>query len=187
MQHQHPSGHNHVYFDFTIKSWCKNLLEQVRVLTKEPKGREVNDGDVFAFNAGFTHQLYRIKINSIQMRETVEENTKTNEQVLQDRQYQARHHATSMPPTIRLSCWPNALPKWRCGLYNDSHKRHRLMELTCDDSLVQHVAERGCARPAFPPPDCHVPVMAVKAHIVRAACVTTRLFRPPESCCSSAD
>jgi cullin-4 len=61
---------------------------KVRVLTKEPKGRDVNDGDTFAFNAGFTAQLYRIKINSIQMRETVEENVKTNEQVLQDRQYQ---------------------------------------------------------------------------------------------------
>mmetsp|Transcript_6002 Transcript_6002/g.17169 ORF Transcript_6002/g.17169 Transcript_6002/m.17169 type:complete len:735 (-) Transcript_6002:2064-4268(-) len=59
-----------------------------RVLTKEPKGRDVNDGDTFVFNAGFSAQLYRIKINSIQMRETVEENTKTNEQVVQDRQHQ---------------------------------------------------------------------------------------------------
>lgn len=61
---------------------------KVRVLSKEPKGRDVNDEDVFTFNAGFSAQLYRIKINSIQMRETVEENVKTNEQVLQDRQYQ---------------------------------------------------------------------------------------------------
>lgn len=64
---------------------------QVRVLTKEPKGRDVNDGDTFSFNAAFTAQLYRIKINSIQMRETVEENVKTNEQVLQDRQYQVHY------------------------------------------------------------------------------------------------
>jgi cullin 4 len=40
-------------------------------------------------------QLYRIKINSIQMRETVEENVKTNEQVLQDRQYQVHLRAAS--------------------------------------------------------------------------------------------
>lgn len=40
-------------------------------------------------------QLYRIKINSIQMRETVEENVKTNEQVLQDRQYQVRPPAAA--------------------------------------------------------------------------------------------
>ena len=27
------------------------------MLTKEPKGRDVNDGDTFAFNAGFTAQV----------------------------------------------------------------------------------------------------------------------------------
>jgi Cullin family len=120
---------------------------QVRVLTKEPKGRDVND---FSFNAGFTAQvcmldvhivavagrcdfagtvvanagrshiqhtwshtmcrvplvclqLYRIKINSIQMRETVEENVKTNEQVLQDRQYQVRAHLLVNVAELRLS------------------------------------------------------------------------------------
>ncbi|PNW75189.1 hypothetical protein CHLRE_12g516500v5 [Chlamydomonas reinhardtii] len=61
---------------------------KVRVLTKEPKGRDVNDDDSFSFNTGFTEKLFRIKINSIQMKETEEENKKTNEQVLQDRQYQ---------------------------------------------------------------------------------------------------
>ena len=40
---------------------------QVRVLLKEPKGREVNDGDRFTYNAGLTEKLYRIKINSIQV------------------------------------------------------------------------------------------------------------------------
>ncbi|DBA80768.1 hypothetical protein WJX77_001890 [Trebouxia sp. C0004] len=61
---------------------------KIRVLNKEPKGREVDDSDVFHYNSGFTHQLFRIKINSIQLKETVEENKKTNDQVLQDRQYQ---------------------------------------------------------------------------------------------------
>ena len=54
---------------------------KVRVLTKEPKGRDVNDDDSFSFNTGFTEKLFRIKINSIQMKETEEENKKTNEQV----------------------------------------------------------------------------------------------------------
>lgn len=58
---------------------------QVRVLTKEPKGKEVEDGDVFHFNADFTSSRHKIKINQIQLAETVEENKKTNEQVLQDR------------------------------------------------------------------------------------------------------
>jgi len=61
---------------------------KVRVLNKEPKGKDVNDGDVFHINSGFSEKLYRIKINSIQMKETEEENKKTNDQVMQDRQYQ---------------------------------------------------------------------------------------------------
>ncbi|GLC45097.1 hypothetical protein PLESTB_001467900 [Pleodorina starrii] len=61
---------------------------KVRVLTKDPKGRDVGDTDSFSFNAAFSEKLFRIKINSIQMKETEEENKKTNEQVLQDRQYQ---------------------------------------------------------------------------------------------------
>jgi len=51
------------------------------VLLKEPKGRDVEDADVFHFNEGFSERLYRIKINSIQMKETEEENKKTNDQV----------------------------------------------------------------------------------------------------------
>eukprot|EP00873_Tetraselmis_striata_P009147 jgi/Tetstr1/429411/TSEL_019321.t1 len=61
---------------------------KVRVLLKEPKGRDVEDGDSFTFNAGFAEKLFRIKINNIQLKETEEENKKTNDQVLQDRQYQ---------------------------------------------------------------------------------------------------
>ena len=56
------------------------------------QGREVEDGDVFSFNADFQAQLFRVKINSVQLKETVEENQKTNEQVLQDRQYQVSNH-----------------------------------------------------------------------------------------------
>lgn len=52
------------------------------------QGREVDDNDQFHFNTEFSERLYRIKINAIQMKETVEENKKTNDQVLQDRQYQ---------------------------------------------------------------------------------------------------
>ncbi|KAF7120130.1 hypothetical protein RHSIM_Rhsim13G0114000 [Rhododendron simsii] len=61
---------------------------KVRVLQKLPKGREVDDDDSFLFNEEFTAPLYRIKVNAIQMKETVEENTSTTERVFQDRQYQ---------------------------------------------------------------------------------------------------
>ncbi|OIT05418.1 cullin-4 [Nicotiana attenuata] len=61
---------------------------KVRVLQKIPKGRDVEDDDTFVFNDQFTAPLYRIKVNAIQMKETVEENTSTTERVFQDRQYQ---------------------------------------------------------------------------------------------------
>ncbi|KAI5591920.1 hypothetical protein POPTR_004G132900v4 [Populus trichocarpa] len=61
---------------------------KVRVLLKLPKGRDVEDDDSFVFNEGFAAPLYRIKVNAIQMKETVEENTSTTERVFQDRQYQ---------------------------------------------------------------------------------------------------
>ncbi len=52
------------------------------------QGREVGNEDCFHFNDGFTAQLFRVKINTIQLKETTEENKKTNDQVMQDRQYQ---------------------------------------------------------------------------------------------------
>lgn len=44
---------------------------KARVLIKSPKGKEVEDGDKFIFNGDFKHKLFRIKINQIQMKETV--------------------------------------------------------------------------------------------------------------------
>uniref|UniRef100_A0A7N0ZRY4 Cullin-4 n=1 Tax=Kalanchoe fedtschenkoi TaxID=63787 RepID=A0A7N0ZRY4_KALFE len=61
---------------------------KVRVLLKEPKGKDVGDDDVFLFNESLTAPLYRIKVNAIQMKETVEENASTTERVYQDRQHQ---------------------------------------------------------------------------------------------------
>nr|XP_060625623.1 cullin-4A isoform X1 [Anolis sagrei ordinatus] len=61
---------------------------KARVLNKSPRGKDVEDGDKFTFNADFKHKLFRIKINQIQMKETVEEQVSTTERVFQDRQYQ---------------------------------------------------------------------------------------------------
>ncbi|NXO97762.1 CUL4A protein, partial [Certhia brachydactyla] len=61
---------------------------KARVLMKNPKGKDVEDGDKFIFNGDFKHKLFRIKINQIQMKETVEEQVSTTERVFQDRQYQ---------------------------------------------------------------------------------------------------
>ncbi|KAK3094652.1 hypothetical protein FSP39_004482 [Pinctada imbricata] len=61
---------------------------KARVLTKIPKGKDVDDKDKFQFNSDFKHKLCKIKINQIQFKETQEENTNTTERVFQDRQYQ---------------------------------------------------------------------------------------------------
>ncbi|NXL34183.1 CUL4A protein, partial [Glaucidium brasilianum] len=61
---------------------------KARVLIKNPKGKDVEDGDKFIFNGDFKHKLFRIKINQIQMKETIEEQVSTTERVFQDRQYQ---------------------------------------------------------------------------------------------------
>lgn len=42
-----------------------------RVLKKQPSGKDVNDGDLFLFNADFTDAAFRVHINSIQVKETV--------------------------------------------------------------------------------------------------------------------
>ena len=59
-----------------------------RVLVKEPKGRDVLDTDTFIVDLGFTNKQFRIKINTIQMKETAEEIEKTHEEVFRERQYQ---------------------------------------------------------------------------------------------------
>lgn len=61
---------------------------KARVLHKLPRGKEVEATDKFLFNKEFTHQLYHIKINQVQMKETEGEQKATEERVFQDRQHQ---------------------------------------------------------------------------------------------------
>jgi hypothetical protein len=57
---------------------------------QQPKGRDVEDEDSFTFNDDFIAPLFRIKVNAIQLKETVEENSSTTERVFHDRQYQVQ-------------------------------------------------------------------------------------------------
>jgi len=61
---------------------------KARVIVKTPRGKDVNDNDVFLFNKDFTNALYKIKINQVQIKETKDEQKATEERVFQDRQYQ---------------------------------------------------------------------------------------------------
>ncbi|KAI0344167.1 Cullin-domain-containing protein [Trametopsis cervina] len=58
-----------------------------RVLKKQPPGKDVNDGDIFFFNADFTDHAYRVHINSIQVKETAEETQRTQTLIEGDRKY----------------------------------------------------------------------------------------------------
>lgn len=52
------------------------------------KTKVIDETDTFLFNSKFSSKLFKIKVNSIQIQETVEENQKTNENIISDRQYQ---------------------------------------------------------------------------------------------------
>ncbi|KAJ5909104.1 hypothetical protein N7495_001786 [Penicillium taxi] len=61
-----------------------------RVLTKSPKGKEVETTDKFAYNASFNDPKMRIKINQIQLKETKEENKVMHERVAADRHFETQ-------------------------------------------------------------------------------------------------
>lgn len=61
-----------------------------RVITKDPKGKEIGDSDTFAFNVKFSDPKMRIKINQIQLKETKQENKATHERVQADRKYETQ-------------------------------------------------------------------------------------------------
>ncbi|OAA38533.1 ubiquitin ligase subunit CulD [Metarhizium rileyi] len=63
---------------------------KARVITKHPKGREVNPTDTFTFNQAFSDAKYRVKINQIQLKETKEENKATHERIVQDRRFETQ-------------------------------------------------------------------------------------------------
>lgn len=75
--------------DFQLNRTMLSLAcGKVRVLQKRPKGPKVNRSDVFYFNKVFAHKSMRLKVNAIQMKETVEENAATTEKVFQERNCQ---------------------------------------------------------------------------------------------------
>lgn len=65
-----------------------------RVLSKHPKGRDVNRTDSFSFNDAFTCPLSKIKIATVASKvESTEERNETNDKVMEDRRHmiEVRH------------------------------------------------------------------------------------------------
>jgi len=60
-----------------------------RILTKEPKGRDVDEGDAFHFNAGFTSKQLKFKVGTVSaQRESEAEKLETRQKVDEDRKPQ---------------------------------------------------------------------------------------------------
>lgn len=58
-----------------------------KVLKKRPVGKDVDDNDVFYFNPEFTDPRAKVHINSIQAKETAEENQRTQSHIEGDRKH----------------------------------------------------------------------------------------------------
>ncbi|KAH9820498.1 Cullin [Melampsora americana] len=58
---------------------------KVRVLVKTPKGKDVNLTDWFSLNPDFKHDNFKIKINQIQFKETLNERKSTTDKVVTER------------------------------------------------------------------------------------------------------
>ncbi|KAJ8979061.1 hypothetical protein NQ317_005742 [Molorchus minor] len=59
-----------------------------KVLIRQLKGKDLENEDIFYFNSKFSDKLFRVKINQIQLKETIEEEQATEKSVLADRQFQ---------------------------------------------------------------------------------------------------
>lgn len=69
-----------------------------RVLTKAPRGRDVNPTDSFAFNESFTSPLARIKIMQVSSRvETTKEREETQEMVDEERKHMVEVSVEPLP------------------------------------------------------------------------------------------
>lgn len=63
------------------------ICAKCKILTKDSKGKEISGNEIIKFNPNFTHKLYKIVINSLQIKETKIEVQQTIEKVMSERQY----------------------------------------------------------------------------------------------------
>lgn len=63
---------------------------KIRPLRKHPQGRDISPTDTFTLNTAFNHEKYRVKINQVQLKETLAENKETHERVAADRNFETQ-------------------------------------------------------------------------------------------------
>ncbi len=66
-----------------------SVVKETKILKRESRGsKEIEGTDVFSVDTDFKSKKYRIKVNSVLLKETTAEQDATNEKVSHDRQYQ---------------------------------------------------------------------------------------------------
>ena len=85
-----------------LKKMIKSMGEKCKVsirntrrdandeLKKLLKSKDISEDEIFTWNGKFSYKLFKLKINQVQIKETVEENKETTEQIFQDRQLQGK-------------------------------------------------------------------------------------------------
>ena len=81
---------------------------ETRVLTKTGKKNQLNDDDVFEVNDGFENPKFKIRINAVQLKETKEEEERTEEKI------------------VEVRIFAVSLPQWCLFKFFGTHAKHTL-------------------------------------------------------------
>ncbi|KAI0024967.1 cullin-4A [Xylariomycetidae sp. FL0641] len=90
LSYQQIAEHSGLGEQDLVRTLQSLACSKTRVLTKHPKGKDVDPTDTFTVNKAFTDPKYRVKINQVQHKETKEENRETHKRVAQDRQFETQ-------------------------------------------------------------------------------------------------
>jgi len=63
------------------------FTDDTRLLVKDPRNKKLNPTDTFRVNEAFVHKLFRIRVNTVQLKESREESKATTNKVVEDRGY----------------------------------------------------------------------------------------------------
>lgn len=74
--------------DDELKRTVLSLWKHKLILKEEGSSKSISDDTVFKVNDGFKSKQFRIVVNQIQIKETKQEQVKTHENIILDRQYQ---------------------------------------------------------------------------------------------------
>ena len=136
------------------------FADDLRILLKEPRVKKLLPTDTFKINQDFSYKLFRIKINSVQLKETKEEHKATSVKVLEDRQYaldacivrvmKARktlHHQQLVGEVLAQTKFPTKPADIKKRIASLIEREY--MQRDENDSNVSQQQQRGCSDSAL--------------------------------------